>query len=228
MKRNTLIFCLLYGSVVAACGGVDSDLLSGSSDGGGGGDDDVIRDSGIRDGSISGKDSGSSDGGGASDSGSDGGIKPKGGIIQCGTNGTNDPVPDPTVVTCNASDPTCCVSQYPFDMVNPQSYRCTTSGVTCADFDSGSIPIECRSNADCSGSGQCCGHEVTFNTFPADPVTVYDSVRCQITCPLFLADGGENDNRLFCDPAASTNVCPVGESCGPSSLLPGFNVCGAP
>jgi hypothetical protein len=229
MRARIFVSAFALSALAYACGGVDSDLVNGDSSDGGGISDASIHDSGGRDGSTSGRDSGGggSDGGViGTDAGSpkDGGVViPPKNIVQCGT---NDSTTTPMTVTCNAGDPTCCASQYPFDTVNPVSFKCTTSAATCTDFDSGSIPIECRSSADCPGASQCCGHEVTFSTIPADPITVYESVRCQATCPLTLADGGDNANRLFCDPAGA--ACPAGNSCLASTLLPGFNVCGTP
>jgi hypothetical protein len=230
MRARIFVAAIALSAIAYACGGVDSDLISGSaSDGGNSGDASTGRDSGVRDGSTSSRDSGSGgDGGTPVDSGSDGGVvnpKSDGGILQCGT---NDSTSFPMTVTCNVADPVCCASQYPFDNVNPVSFACTTNAASCSDPDAGAIPIVCRSNADCPGTTQCCGHEITYNTIPADPITVYEYVRCQASCPLFLPDAGETAFRLFCDPSAPVNVCPAGESCGASTLLPGFNVCGTP
>jgi hypothetical protein len=235
MNRNRLIFSLVCGSVAfafAACGGVDSDLLTGSSDGGSIISDGSFSDSGSGRDASSGRDSSSSvDGGGSSGDASvtDSGIvKPKkdAGIIPCGDNGSTGGLGG-TPVDCNTGDPVCCASQYPFDTVNPVSFACTANEPSCSDYDSGSIPIECRSNDDCPASSQCCGREVTFDT-TGTPVTIYESVHCALACPLFLADGGDTANRLFCNPLATVNVCPSGESCLQSTLLPGFNVCGNP
>ncbi|MEO7113101.1 MAG: hypothetical protein ABI183_21865 [Polyangiaceae bacterium] len=232
--RNTLIFSLVCGSVVgafAACGGVDSDLLTSNDGGGTSNDGSTKTDATTRDGSTSGRDSSTTgDGGGGGDSSvPDSGIihpKKDAGILACGDNGSLNGVGG-TPVSCNVSDPTCCATQYPFDTINPVSFACTPNEGACSDVDSGSIPIECRSNDDCPGAAQCCGHEITY-TSTGQPITIYESVHCTATCPLFFADAGENDNRLFCNPLATTNVCPVGESCVQSSLLPGFNVCGTP
>lgn len=231
MKRNVLIFSLVCGSVafaLAACGGVDSDLLAGSADGGSSSDGSFSDANNGRD-SSSGRDSStSSDGGSGGDSSiTDSGIvKPKkdAGILQCGDNGSLNGVGG-TPVDCNTGDPICCASQYPFDTVNPVSFACTANEVSCSDYDSGAIPIECRSNDDCPAASQCCGHEVTFNT-TGTPITIYESVHCATECPLFLADGGDTANRLFCNSLATVNVCPTGETCVQSTLLPGFNVCG--
>jgi hypothetical protein len=235
MKRNRLIFSLICASVAgafAACGGVDSDLLSGGDDGGPGTSDGSFSDSGSGRDASSGRDSAtSSDGSSGGDaSPSDGGIiiKPKkdAGIIQCGNNGSTGGVGG-APVDCNVADPVCCATQYPFDTVNPLTFECTANAPDCTDYDSGSIPIECRSNDDCPGASQCCGHEMTFDT-TGTPITIYESVRCAATCPLLLPDAGETAYRLFCNPAAAVNVCPTGESCLQSTLLPGFNVCGMP
>ena len=238
MNRNRLIFAIVAASsalAIAACGGVDSDLIGGNSDGG---DDSDGASSGRvdagRDGSSGSRDSGSG-GDAGSGGGSDGGgvtvdsghPKKDGGLInlvQCGTNGTTTGTG--TVVTCNATDPVCCASQYPYD-TTPQSYSCTANNASCVALDAGSIPMECRDNADCPGSTQCCGHE-SANNDPLNPLYFYDSVRCSAVCPLQFPDAGETLYRLFCNPSGPS-VCTIpGESCVASTLLPGFNVCGTP
>jgi hypothetical protein len=232
MKRNRLIFSLvgaLVAGAFAACGGVDSDLLSGS-DGGSSSDGSFSDSNSGHDSSNGGRDSGSSDSGGGGDSSitDSGFIHPKkdAGILQCGDNGSLNGVGG-TPVDCNTGDPICCASQYPFDNVNPVSFACTANEGSCSDYDSGSIPIECRSNDDCPAPSQCCGHEITYDT-SGTPITIYESVHCAATCPLFLPDAGDTANRLFCDPLATVSVCPSGETCVQSTLLPGFNVCGTP
>jgi len=238
MSRNRLIFVLAASSVavgIAACGGVASDLVGGgSSDGGDENDGSSFGhpDSG-HDGSVSGNDSGPrADGGknGSDGGGGDGGKVEDSGpphhVVQCGTNGTTTGTG--TVVDCTAASPVCCVSQYPFD-TTPQSFSCTATDPSCVALDAGSIPMGCRDNADCPPSTQCCGHVVLDDFNPLNPIYLYDSVRCAASCPLSLPDGGGSDFRLFCDPSESPSVCTrPGASCGASTLLPGFNVCGTP
>jgi len=81
----------------------------------------------------------------------------------------------------------------------------------------GGTPASCGVGADCPGN-VCCG---LLNSSD----TAYLVVQCQSTC---VEDFDAGDlNVVFCDPSLSPDECtPIGKTCAPSILLPGFNVCG--
>ena len=91
-------------------------------------------------------------------------------------------------------------------MEGNQTDTCQSSGAACM----GTV-VHCAVPADCPGQ-ICCGTEQTVAN-----VTSYTEVVCASTCAL-------TTQRTFCDP--SNPVCPTATpTCGPSQLLPGYNVC---
>jgi hypothetical protein len=126
-----------------------------------------------------------------------------------------DTNPPPTGLSCGIalvcdSSQYCCATSDPM-MMNPTTYACM-SGSTSGCTSNGGTPITCDSQDDCNGSdGICCGE--------LDSEQQYSHVRCASSC-----DTAED--RQFCDPTAIADVCAAtGTICGPSTILPGFNVC---
>ena len=229
MRARLFVIAASIAALAYACGGADPVVIGNGDAGDNSGDDasTVRRDAGGRDGSISGdagsgdagvNDSGSTDSG-SRDSGSDAGVHPHrdGGIVPCGDVGDAS-------LACNDSNPTCCGIQYDgVTITDPDTFTCTTNGPSCLDLDSGgaNVVVTCRDETYCPGEKVCCGHLVT-NGFSS----AYDSVSCQSSCPL-LDDAGiaNTDFRRFCDPAGPDECSATGETCGPSTILPGFHVC---
>lgn len=187
-----------------ACTGVSSDLLDGqptgssggSGDGGASGDARVTR----------------GDGGRVT---SDAGIvKPDSG----GGHGDVVPAVCGSSLTCNSTDPTCCGIQGD-GLTTTTSYSCTANGSECSSMSTAAVPIECRDNSDCSGGNICCG--VLKNVSAQGG---YASVRCQSSCQEKDTGGNLTANVIFC---SNSDVCTAdGFTCGASTLLPGFNICG--
>ncbi|MGH7280690.1 MAG: hypothetical protein ACRELY_04140, partial [Polyangiaceae bacterium] len=123
----------------------------------------------------------------------------------------------------NDSNPTCCGIQYDqFTVMDDDTFACTANDTACLDYDSGAanVVVACRDDSYCPGTKVCCGLLVA-DVFS----TVYGSVDCEDSCPLFDDAGAATDYRRFCDPAGSDECSATGETCGPSTILPGFNVC---
>lgn len=232
MRARLFVIAASIAALAYACGGADPVGVGG--DGGESGDDDASsgrRDAGGKDASILGDASRGDDGGettdsGAGDAGRDAGQDAghdgghphgDGGIVPCGDVGDAG-------LTCNDSNPTCCGLQFDtFTSTDSDTFTCASSPGACLDYDSGAfnVAIACRDDSYCPGDKVCCGH-LTTNGF----TSAYDSVDCESSCPL-TDDAGivDSDFRRFCDPAGADECSATGETCGPSTLLPGFDVC---
>ena len=86
---------------------------------------------------------------------------------------------------------------------------CKSSGQT-----TGAV-ISCHNGADCPGRF-CCGQYQG---------RLYTSVACSTTCD--PDDAALDSHVRFCDPKNNSAECPPGETCGASTLLPGFYRCAA-
>lgn len=219
--RRQIFFALIALSATAyACGGVDSDLVSGESDSGSNDGDASSgrRDAGSRDGSVAPADGGVT----PSDSGittHDAGHDHDGGITVPVDSGVGVPAlcgteQDASVLTCTTAAPVCCANQGDGLTANT-SFACTSSPGACTGTNI--IQVACRDDRDCPGSKVCCGM--------LDPVlSTYDSVKCLDSCPS-STDAGASYLR-FCTPGATDSECTdFGSTCVPSSILPGFNHC---
>lgn len=234
MRARLFVIAASIAAVAYACGGADPIVIGNGDAGDNGGGDDAStgrRDAGGRDASISGGDAGGDDGGttrdsgstdsGSRDSGSDAGVHPHrdGGIVPCGE------FDDAGLLTCNDSQPVCCGIQWDvFLGTDSNTFICSSSAGACTSFDAGqasNVAIACRDESYCPGEQVCCGHLVagSFESY-------YESVDCQSSCPL-TDDAGivDTDFRRFCDPSGPDECSATGETCGPSAILPGFNVC---
>jgi len=193
---------------IVACGGAqESNLLQpvSGTDSGSGGNDTGLPDTGS-----------SGDAGGDTSSGMDSSEPPDAGMD------TNPPPKDtgpkdtgsdlPPVFcgskTCPVPKQVCCVDTrgggYP-------NYDCTDFSGASGCASDGKTPVACDTAADCP-SGVCCGQLNAYDTG-------YQDVLCAPSCP------NDGSHVIFCDPAAVPSDCPFG-SCHPSSLLPGYDVCG--
>ncbi len=114
---------------------------------------------------------------------------------------------------CTAGSQVCCAT----GSGNAATYRCTPdTGSECEK--TGGVTIACDNPAECGGQ-ICCG--------TVDPNTdTYTSVACLDTCD------PTGDQRVFCTPGASPDVCAtLASSGGPpytcvaSTILPGYYVC---
>ena len=110
--------------------------------------------------------------------------------------------------TCNAGSQICCGR---WNGSNKPKFACEPTGlVACA----GGTDIACDDRTDCPAGQVCCG------TLPDG--SGYTSVGCKTTCNNFP---GVRAVR-FCDPKAAVDECAaIGQFCGPSQSLPGYNVC---
>ncbi|HEX7667434.1 MAG TPA: hypothetical protein VF407_23040 [Polyangiaceae bacterium] len=226
MRPRTFVLLASIASLAYACGGVDSGLISG---GNGDDDDDTssAHDAGSSttvDGSTPGRDGGETHvdggGGGGGEDASTGGHKDGGGGPKDGSVGPVGPIvpatcgtqnDGTTVVTCNATTPTCCANQ---QVTDDTVYSCTTNPAACTGTDT--TPVQCRDDRDCNGGRVCCG---ILNN-------VYDSLKC-VPAAECVDDGGAALPVRFCTPTVSDpcGSLPTPGSCSASTLLPGFNRC---
>jgi hypothetical protein len=121
--------------------------------------------------------------------------------------------------TCPVPGGDCCVDNPNvggFGDSGAVTYSCQTPADPTGCASDGNSPVECDEGADCPSGQQCCG------TLRNDD-SGYEIVRCSATC-----DPTGMTQRLFCNPKSSTDesACEaIGETCGESTLLPGYNVC---
>ena len=233
MRARFFVIAASIAALAYACGGADPVVIDGDAGESGNDASTGRRDAGGKDASLSdasrgddgsvGSDSGSGDSGSSDagrDAGSDAGVHPHrdGGIVPCGD-------VDDAGLTCGDSDPVCCGIQWDiFLNTAPDTFTCTTSAGDCTSLDAGgsvNVAIACRDESYCPGDKVCCGHIMS------DSITsYYASVDCQSTCPLTDDAGVVNtDFRRFCDPAGADECSASGQTCGPSTILPGFNIC---
>lgn len=205
-RRNGLVFSVIAASaatVLFACSGVSSDLLDAQPSGSTG----------------SSNDSGAS--GDARVTRSDGGKTSDGGIVKPDSGGGHgDVVPAVcgSSLSCNTTDPKCCGLQGD-GLTTTTSYTCTASDSECTGMTNG-VTVECRDNSDCGGSAPiCCGVLKDVSAQGG-----YTSVKCQSSCTEKDTGGNLTTNVIFC---STSDVCTAdGFTCGASTILPGFNVCG--
>lgn len=126
----------------------------------------------------------------------------------CGTGPTGAPL------TCTGGALCCAEQTYIFPTTVQTDYACVANAGQC-QFDGGAAAvILCHNENECGGHF-CCGD---FNG------TGYLSVGCALTCD--PSDSGARDKVRFCDPSKSSADCPSGQTCGQSTVLPGFYRCG--
>lgn len=208
-RKQLAAFCILssvsFGAF--ACSGVDSGLFAGlPTDGGNvgdaGGDARNNRDAARSDSGVIGNDGG----GGGKDSG---GPKP-GDIVPalCGS-----------TLTCTSSSPECCATQTNNGISLTSTYACTSNASSCNG--TGDAPVSCRDQNDCGGQ-LCCGE-----LFDSTASTGYKNVICESSCVAKDDAGAFTAHIPFCTIGQIPDVCaPSGQTCQPSTILPGFNVCG--
>ena len=112
--------------------------------------------------------------------------------------------------TCAQGHQVCCVTNVN-TMTGTADYACAGSPAECTNV--GGIPVGCDDRFDCMPAQVCCGTLATLNG-------PYIDVRCQDAC-------GASTEVRFCDPNAAVDEClSLGTFCTPSTLLPGYYVCG--
>jgi hypothetical protein len=106
-----------------------------------------------------------------------------------------------TTLYCPAGD-FCCLSG---GLVSTAS--CDASGTACL----GGSELHCASAADCTGNQVCCAQEQLG-------FTATYTATCAGSC------SGTTKTQL-CKPGSGNGVCPMGETCGASTTLPGYSQC---
>jgi hypothetical protein len=222
MRRSISFASLLFVVLAAACSGAADPhgLLGGGSDTTGGGHDASPEAASSSSGGSTSSSGGTSSGGPDASTVLDSGQVDTGVGIDTGTPLPEaSPVetgPGPSAISCPPSDcnapSVCCATNT--GQGNTPVYKCQDANKQCSGSGGQGTILSCSSGADCHNGEVCCGDNQ--NGF-------YLEVSCQATCTGQDTQGGVFIQ--FCDPAAA-DPCPVGQSCMPSQVLSGLNVCG--